>query len=285
MRILVTGATDGIGKATATALIRLGHAVVIHGRPGVKAEAALRELRQVAVEYGAPVVDLVMADLADLNAVDAAALEVTERFSDLQVLINNAGVVEERRAVSADGFEANWAVNHLAPMLLTMRLLPTLRANAPARVVMVSSMVHERARIEWDDLNAEEGYDAYRAYSRSKLANVLFTRALDVRLRERAGRDGANAPDVTVNALHPGVIHTKLLHKLFAGGESVDAGARTSVFLATDLGVAGVSGRYFVDSRQASSRALEGPGVESDRLWDVSLEMIERAVGHRPVVV
>lgn len=269
MRILVTGGSDGIGLATATKLAEAGHDVVIHGRPGEKLDNATARVRIVAAS--GVTVDRIGADLASLAKVAAMAEEIAARFPDLGAAILNAGVMTRERAESHDGIELTFAVNHLATMLLAERLAPVLRANAPARIVVVSSMVHSSGRIDFDDLQARRGYDGMNAYSASKLANVYMTRVLAERL---------DPAEVTVNALHPGVIDTKLLHVYFSGGSAPDRGAQTSVYLATSPEVAGVSGGYYSDSHRTPSPAADDPGhaEPAQRLWEESWAIIDRVL-------
>jgi NAD(P)-dependent dehydrogenase (short-subunit alcohol dehydrogenase family) len=198
--------------------------------------------------------------------------EVKAATPRLHVLVNNAGVYLRDRRLSEDGYEMTFAVNHLAHFLLTVELLDLMRASAPARVVTVSSMTHAHGRLDFADPTAARRYDAYEAYATSKLANVLFTRALAERLAGTA---------VTANALHPGVVATKLLRAGFAGAGGVGTreGAATSVYLAAAPEVAGVSGGYFVSerpakpSRQATDRDL------AERLWAESERMVQDALG------
>ena len=195
-RVLVTGANTGIGKWTAIGLAERGAAVVIHSRNPEKGRAAQDEIRR---QSGSADVDLLLADFSSLAEVRRLAAEVLERYPRLDVLVNNAGLISGRRAESADGYELTFAVNHLAPFLLTNLLLDRIVASAPARIVTVSSRAHLRAAIDFDDLDVRHGYQAMDAYSRSKLANVLFTRELARRL-EGTG--------VTANCLHPGVVRS-----------------------------------------------------------------------------
>lgn len=258
--VLVTGATDGIGKATALELARLGAQVIVHGRSHTSATRAIDEIRA-----SLPAGDLLpaAADLGDLEQVRALATDISAHFDRLDVLINNAGVFEKQRRLSADGYELTFAVNHLAHFALTLELLPLLR-QSQARVITVSSMVHQRGRIDFDDLMAERGYSGYDAYAQSKLANVLFSNML---ARREQGK-------LTSNSLHPGVIATKLLHTGFRmGGNSVESGAETSVYLASSAHVEGETGQYYADSRQAqpSPQALDVDAQE--RLWQISADL------------
>ena len=261
--VLVTGATDGIGKATALALAQQGHLVIVHGRTTAKARAAVDELHAAT---GSEYLDYVAGDFSRLAEVRALANEVIERHPGLDTLINNAGIWMNTRELSADGFELTMAVNHLAPYLLTRLLLPALKLSAPARIVHVSSTVHMRGKIDFDDFNFERAYSAYGAYAASKLANVLFSNALDCRL---------SAARVTSNALHPGVITTKLLATGFnMSGAETARGAQTSVYLATAPEVEGVSGRYFDDRREKLASEAARDEALQERLWRASAEMV-----------
>jgi NAD(P)-dependent dehydrogenase (short-subunit alcohol dehydrogenase family) len=262
--VLVTGATDGIGRETARQLLALGLRVLVHGRSQSKAEHHAREL--AAGQPGAQAVAM-WGDLSSMRQVVALAEQVREVAPRLDVLINNAGVYEKRRQLTEDGFERTMAVNHFAPYLLTRRLLPALQAAPAGRIVVVSSMTHQSAALALDDLTLSRGYDAYGAYSVSKLANMLFTLALAERL------EGTR---VTVNALHPGVIGTKLLRAGFGmGGASVEQGARTSVYLATSDAVEGVSGRYFIDCREAKPSRQARDRALAEALWRESERLLE----------
>jgi NAD(P)-dependent dehydrogenase (short-subunit alcohol dehydrogenase family) len=258
---LITGSTDGIGKQTALELARKGAQVIVHGRNPAKAQAAAEATQKAA---GAKArVEWVAFDLASLASVRAGAAEVARRFPTLNVLINNAGVFATERRVSADGHELSMAVNHLGHFLLTQLLVPTLVQQAPARVVNVSSGMHQRGRMKWDDIELTRGYDGAAAYAQSKLANVLFT----VELAERLSGTG-----VTVNALHPGVIATKLLREGFGmdGGASLASGAQTSVYVALAPELEKVSGRYFDNSREARLSPGAQDPQSRQKLWTLS---------------
>jgi NAD(P)-dependent dehydrogenase (short-subunit alcohol dehydrogenase family) len=262
--ILVTGATDGIGRAAARRLGEAGARVLVHGRTPEKARATADAL---AEETGG-VFEPVVGDFARLGEVRALAGEVVRLAPRLDVLVNNAGIFTRTRALSEDGFELTLAVNHLAPFALTHLVLPSLLAAGAAggaRVVNVSSMVHQSARIDFEDLDRERDFDGYAAYGTSKLMNVLFTYELARRLDGRG---------VTVNALHPGVIGTKLLRKGFGsmGGDDVDEGAAAEVKLATDPQLKGVTARYFNQTEESrSSRASQDAELQG-RVYELSLE-------------
>jgi len=230
--ILITGATDGIGLETAQQLAWQGHELVLHGRTAEKAQRACDAIQRITPDAK---LHTAYADLADFVQIARMAQDLAARLPQLDVLINNAGVYMTERKLSHDGFEMTLAVNHLAHFLLAHLLLPLLKKSAAPRVVTVSSVAHQRGRIEFDNLNGEHGYDAYHAYANSKLANTLFA-------NELARRE----PWLCSNSLHPGVIDTKLLHIGFnMAGASVAEGARTSVYLAASPEVKDISGKYF----------------------------------------
>jgi retinol dehydrogenase-12 len=275
LTILVTGATDGIGLATAGALAARGHRVLIHGRNAIKGEAAAQAVRAAAT--GAGDVRFLQADFASLAQVRSLAGEL-DALPRLDVLINNAGCVNLSRRVTTDGFETTFAVNHLAPFLLTNLLLRKIRGSAPARIVTVASSAHRGKYIDFDDLMSTRDYQMMRTYGRSKLANILFTRALAKRL---AGTG------VTANSLHPGMVATHLgqdnwfarvLGRAFLAVAGVPAaeGAKTSVYLATAAEVEGVSGGYYAKCRPAPLAAAPGALEDAiaERLWAVSEQLV-----------
>lgn len=255
---LVTGSTDGIGLATALELAERGCAVIVHGRNARRADAAARK---IASATGNRNVSAVAGDFGSLDEVRTMAAQILRTGSRLDVLVNNAGIAVRRRGTTRDGYESTFAVNHLAPFLLTNLLLDRLRDSAPARIVNVSSGVHASGRIDFDDLQMERGFDGWQAYCNSKLANALFTCELARRL---------NAPQVTANFLHPGVIDTKLLHVNFGGGSPVAEGASTPVHLALADEVAAVTGAYFVNRRRTRASSAAGDRRLAAELWRVS---------------
>jgi NAD(P)-dependent dehydrogenase (short-subunit alcohol dehydrogenase family) len=266
---LVTGATNGIGRETALELARRGAMVALVARDAARGEGTLAEVKRAAA--GAPPL-LFRADLGSLPDVRRLAGEATRRLPRLDVLVNNAGAIHMERKRTADGHEMTFAVNHLAPFLLTNLLLPKLRASAPARVVNVASEAHRPATLDLDDLMGERSYRGMRAYSQSKLANLLFTYELARRL-EGTG--------VTTNALHPGVVATgfgrndpgwlrvavRLLSPFLLDARK---GAATTLHVATDPALEGVTGRYFAKSRQAASSPASHDREAQLRLWDAS---------------
>jgi NAD(P)-dependent dehydrogenase (short-subunit alcohol dehydrogenase family) len=267
---VVTGATSGIGKATAAALAGRGAQVVLVGRDRGRGEAAAAELAAA----GGPAPRLEVADLASMGQVRTLAdrLGALER---IDVLVNNAGLMAGQRRVTVDGFDEVFAVNHLAPFLLTNLLLGKLTAAGPGRVITVTSGAHAAARLDLDDLQLEHGWQSWRAYANSKLANILFTRELARRLEGSA---------VTANCAHPGLVRTRFgrearlpmrvavtLARPFM--LSARRGARTIVYLATSPEVAGATGGYYVKSQQREP----SPGARDDaaarRLWQLSEEL------------
>lgn len=270
---VVTGASDGIGKETAKGLAALGARVVMVSRTPEKAEAAAAEILDAGAV--APV-EIVLADLAQQKQVRAAAEEILERFPRVDVLVNNAGVYRLRRQTTPDGYEETFAVNHLAPFLLTNLLLDRLRASAPARVVTVASTAHYGGRIDFEDLMLERRFGSWRAYCRSKLANVMFTYALARRVLETG---------VTANCLHPGAVSTNLgsgnrlpnrvimtlLRPFFP--HNAASGAKPSIHLASSPEVAEVNGRYFDRMKEKISSGASLDEEAQERLWRVSQEL------------
>jgi retinol dehydrogenase 12 len=277
LTVLVTGATGGIGLQTAKVLAGMGHSVLVHGRDARKGAAAVAAVRALAP--GNASVRFLQADFASLRQVRGLAAEVAASVPRLDVLINNAGCGNISRSVTADGYETTFAVNHLAPFLLTNLLLDPLRRSAPARIVNVASRAHRNQELDFDDLMSARNYRVMRTYGRSKLANILFTRTLAKRLA---------ASNVTANCLHPGLIATGIgqthalarlawqLIVLLRGGISVAEGAKTSLYLATSPQVALLSGGYYVKCRPAplQTRAEAVSDAVGERLWRVSEELV-----------
>jgi NAD(P)-dependent dehydrogenase (short-subunit alcohol dehydrogenase family) len=269
-RCVVTGATNGIGRATAESLANRGATVVVHGRNRLAVETVCR---MIAERTRNSDVTGAVADFSSLEDVRRMAGELRSRYDRLDVLVNNAGTVTTRRRTTADGYEWQFGVNHLAAFLLTESLLPALERSASGRIVTVSSRAHLRATIDLDDLNWERRkYHGMRAYGASKLANVLFTFELARRL------DGTK---VTANCLHPGVVATNIFKEprvvawiMKIVGRwlllSPEDGAATSVYLASSPEVASANGKYFDECREAAVNPIAHDAVLARRLWEVS---------------
>jgi retinol dehydrogenase 14 len=271
--VLVTGGSGGIGKATALGLARLGARVSIVGRDLRRTEAAADEIRAA----GQRRVNVFVADLSSLSEVRRLADEVLQRLPRIDVLVNNVGGYWNTRHVTADGLERTFALNHLAPFLLTNLLLDRLRESAPARVVTVSSQAQAGGRIDFDDLQGEREYSGARAYSQSKLANLLFTYELARRLPDTT---------VTANAVHPGMVNTSF------GAEDPGAvqrllvpfvrpfmrkpasGATTSIQVAAAPDLERVTGRYFDNGKPRRSAENSYDEAAATRLWQVSSELV-----------
>jgi NAD(P)-dependent dehydrogenase (short-subunit alcohol dehydrogenase family) len=270
---VVTGATRGIGRATAEGLARQGASVVLVVR---RSEDGMLISREISAAGGATP-DVVSADLSSQASIRQAAEELKKRHPCLHVLINNAAIITRQRELTIDGIEKQFAVNHLAYFLLTNLLLDPLLAGAPARIVNVSSGAHSGATLNFDNLQGERGYNPTGAYSESKLANILFTYELARRLQ---------GTGVTVNCLHPGVIGTKLLADYMgvpvAGGAlassfgaSPEQGAETIIFLASAAEVEGVSGKYFERRRPRRSSPESYDEAAARRLWQLSEQLTD----------
>ncbi|MFQ6124538.1 MAG: SDR family oxidoreductase [Candidatus Heimdallarchaeota archaeon] len=270
---LVTGANSGIGKATALGLAEQGARVVMVCRNQRRGEATMDEIKE---KTGNDLVDLMIADLSSQQSIRQLAALFKKKYP-LHVLINNAGVFLTKRSLTVDGIETTFAVNHLAYFLLTNLLLDVLKANAPARVINVSSESHRGAVINFDNLQGEKKYSGLKAYNQSKLANILFTYELAKKLK---------GTGITVNCLHPGFTRTKLGHdqdnsrifrvglklaQLF--GASPEKGAQTSIYLATSPDVENITGKYFINKKQVKSSNESYNEAIAHRLWQVSAEL------------
>lgn len=262
-RILITGATDGIGKQTAIDLIKMGHKVIIHGRNIQKVKAAADEIENIAGLYPE---DYFYADLSLLNEVRDMAMAISSKYKIIDVLINNAGIYQNHFEKSNEGIELTFAVNHLSHFLLTLHLLPSIMASTDGRLINVSSMAHSSS-IDLEKINSESNFSAYGSYSHSKICNILFTNYLAKLAKEY----------FTVNALHPGVISTKLLFKGFGmSGESLKKGAETSVYLASSSEVKNTTGKYFVKCKQSHPAPISNDERLQQALWDMSMKLTQK---------
>jgi retinol dehydrogenase 12 len=274
--VLITGANQGIGKASAIALGKMGASLVLVCRNRERAEAAVRDIEGAGVKG----VELLIADLGSQAEVRRVAAEVKAKHDRLDVLLNNAGVIVTSRRTTVDGIEETFAINHLAPFLLTNQLLDLLEKSAPSRIVNVSSEAHRGAKMHWDDLQFERAsYSSFGAYGQSKLSNILFTRELARRLEGKG---------VTANALHPGVVASgfgqtyggffgfliKLGHPFMIGPEK---GARTQVWLASSPDVEGVSGKYFDKCAEKRPNRAAQDDAGAQKLWAISEELTQKS--------
>lgn len=258
--VLVTGSTDGIGRHTAVELARRGHTVLVHGRRTDRVEAALATARK---EVPGAVLHGVVGDLSSVKGARDLAQVVLKVAPRLDVLLNNAGVFMNTFERGLDGVEMTFAVNHLGHFALTHDLLPALLASPLPRVINVSSMAHGSGRWTPQVIRNADAFDGYGAYAFSKLCNVLFTVELARRIP---------ASRLVTHALHPGVVTTKLLRTGFgsSGPDSLEAGSRTSVFLATDAGVVSTSGEYFSRSARAQMNPQARVPKNGAALWEDS---------------
>lgn len=269
---LITGGSSGIGKASAKALVETGIEVSIVGRDASKNSAVIEEIKKKTETNS---IGAIQADLSKQKSIRELVENFRRNYDHLDILINNAGVFRASRELTYDGIEMTFAVNHLAPFLLTNLLLEELKANAPSRVITVSSVAHRRAKIDFDNLQGELQYSGIRAYSQSKLANLLFTYELARKLK---------GTGVTSNCLHPGAVSTNLVNtgsgiyglvwkimKPFM--LSPEKGAETCVYLATSLEVEAITGKYFVKKRPVSSSKESYDEIAARRLWEISANL------------
>ncbi len=275
---LVTGSTSGMGKVTAKELAKMGATVVLVGRNREKGEATQAEIKR---ETGNENVDLLITDLSLLQDVRHLAAEFQQKYHHLHVLVNNAGAIYSSREVTSEGLEATFAVNYLAPFLLTELLVETLKASAPARIVNVSSEVHRIGNIAFDNLQGEKRYATMSNYAQAKLAVILSTYELARRL-EGTG--------VTVNVMSPGqmsgdnfnmgatglIAFVTMLTKPFV--MAVEVGAQTETYLATSPQVEGVTGKCFAKSQEKTSSKRSYDQALGQRLWQVSEQLVARSM-------
>jgi len=267
---IVTGSNSGIGKETALALAEMGATVVMAVRDAEKGENARAEILE---QTGNTKTDLMICDVASLDSIRQFAREFTEKYDRLDVLINNAGCTIHKRQVTIDGFERTLAVNYLGPFLLTHELLTILKSSAPSRVINLTSGIHFRAKVDFDDLQKERKYKAMDAYGEAKLMVVMYTYELARRL-EGTG--------VSVNVVHPGFAATnmgsnmgalryKIMFKMIRPLQiSAKKGAETSVYVAGSPELEGVTGKYFAKSQEQPSSELSYDEEAQKRLWAIT---------------
>ncbi|RLT21489.1 MAG: SDR family oxidoreductase [Chloroflexi bacterium] len=273
--MIVTGATNGIGLITARELAATGARVVLVGRSARRLADTVALITQ---QTPAANLDTIQADLSSQADVLAVADTIKQRYDHIDVLLNNAGAFFTEHQLSVDGIEMTWALNHMAPFLLTTTLLDLLRASAPARIITVASAAHQGATINFDDLEGKTRFSGWKAYAQSKLANIMFTYELANRLLDS---------DVTANCLHPGFVATGFAQnnpgwfaKAFAVMQrymaiTPEKGAETSIFLARSDSVATTTGRYFDKCKPVPSSKISYDVTTQRRLWQQSLNMVK----------
>lgn len=273
-KVVITGATDGIGKETARQIAKMGAEIILVGRNKEKTELATAEIIESSNN---PNIDYLLADLSEQNDVRKLADDIKRKFSNLDILFNNAGAAFPTRKLTTDNIEKTFALNHLAYFLLTTLLLDLLKNSAPSRIINTSSAGHYTGEIYIEDISLKNGYGMMKAYKQSKLANIMFTYDLARQL------EGSN---VTVNAFHPGFVRTnigiselgilgKLLQPLiFRKGISVEEGSKTSVYLLSSEEMEGISGKYYTKMRIKKTSDISYDVEAQKRLWELSEKLI-----------
>lgn len=271
---LITGANSGTGKWTATELARTGYITVMMCRDKSRGEDALLQVKSISKSND---VDLMFCDLSSLESIRNFTSRFKEKYDRLDVLVNNAGVILPGRHETLDGYELQFGVNHLGHFLLTNLLLDLIIKSGPSRIINVASGGHKAGKIYFEDINLRNNFSMTRAYSQSKLANVLFTYELARRLREK---------NVTVNTLHPGAVASNMgINRDTGFGKMITGilkpffqtplkGAETAIYLASSSEVEGITGKYFYKKKQVPSSKLSYDIDLARRLWDLSEEMV-----------
>lgn len=259
--ILITGATDGIGKQTAIDAAKKGAQVIVHGREDERIFNTLKEIREINEEvYG------IRADFCDLSQVVEAAKDINDNFNKIDILFNNAAEFLKKREITKDGFERTFQVNYLAHVLLTERLISKIKDVKDSRILNVTSMIHSSA-VDFENLRGEKNYSGKERYSLTKLLNILHAYKL--------GHKYANN-SVSINCLHPGVIETKLLNSAWSGGMSVNTGAETMLYAAESDAIKMISGLYLENRRPMQSNPISYNTEIQDKMYNLSLEMLNK---------
>jgi NAD(P)-dependent dehydrogenase (short-subunit alcohol dehydrogenase family) len=274
---MITGANRGIGKITALELAKMGTHIIMVCRDQEKSITVQQEIMEVS---GNPDIELYIADLASQSSIRALADRFKEKFTELHILINNAATMTKKWTITKEGIERTFAVNHIAPFLLTNLLLDLLVAGSPSRIITVSSGMHHRSSIDFSDIQSKKSYGNLKAYSNSKLANILFTYELNLRLQN------SGHASITANVVHPGFTRTnfgkeglsllqriglQIIHPIMAVPPL--KGAETSIYLASSPDVRKISGQYFVNKEIAQSSELSYDRESQKRLWIISEKM------------
>ena len=272
--ILITGATSGIGRETATAIAKTGNNIIFSARDKNKAQSTLNYLKSINNSIR---IDYFIADLSSMQETRNFASDIKKSYSQIDVLINNAGLILGKRKITPDNYEYTFALDHLSPFLITGMLLDLLKNSPSARIITVSSAAHMIGRIHFNDIMLTKKYSSFKAYSQAKLANVLFTYELSRRLQGQK---------ITSNALHPGTVASNFGNDLTIGYKYMiklskpfmirpEKGAATSVHLALSPEVEGVSGKYFVKKKSVKSSPLSYDLNIAERLWALSEELTD----------
>ena len=268
---VVTGANSGMGMATVKALADYGAKVLMLCRSEKRGKEAFEKLSEVSTRQ----LELLMCDLSDFDSIKKCAEEIKTRFGKIDILVNNAGFIALDRQVTKEGLESQFGINHIGHFLLTMNLLPLMEKNS--RIVVVASGAHKAGKIHFNDINLTKGFNVVKAYSQSKLANVLFTRELSKRLKNKG---------ITVNCCHPGAVATNMgVNRETGFGKTItgmlkpffqtpEQGASTAVFLATDSSVSEVTGEYFYKCKIAKSSKLSKDMELAAKLFSFSEEIV-----------
>ncbi|MDX1957445.1 MAG: SDR family oxidoreductase [Leptospiraceae bacterium] len=275
--VLITGATSGIGFATALSLAELGWTVIIHGRKEETCKKSVKEIKSKTLNKN---IHYISADLSDLTSVNKMSDSIRENHPNLNVLINNAGTFSTTRKLTKDDLEQTWVVNYVSRFLLVYRLLDLLKKNSPSRIIDVSGTYHSKGNIHFEDLSLKDMYSMANANNQSKLANILFTYKLSRILK---------TSQVTINTLHPGAVNSgsilrsddfsvffKLIYRILSVFfKTSKQGAATSVYLATDETLQKVTGKYFENKKQIPSSEMSYNEKLQDKLWDTSIEWLK----------
>ena len=258
--ILLTGATDGIGKQTAYQLANKNAILLLHGK-NIEKGSKIKD--DIIKKTGNNNIEYFNADFTSFSEIEKLSKNIHDKFSKIDILINNAGIYENQKIILENNIEKNFMVNHLANFSLTLKLLDLLKKSENARIINVSSMIHANS-IDFDNLNAEKFYSGDYAYSLSKLCNILFTIELSIKLKNE---------NITVNALHPGVINTKLLKAGWgASGNSTKEGAKRLLYLSESDEVKNITGKYFMNDEITEPAQVVFVQNIREKLWKISIE-------------
>lgn len=262
-RILITGSTDGIGKATALAFAIKGNHIIIHGRNIEKVEEIVNWIKDKSNNDN---IDYFVADFNSLDEVEKAAIEVNEKFEYLDILINNAATITPEFIESENNNEMTFQVNQLAPFMFTLQLIPLLKQKKTSQIVNIASISHAET-LDFNQILDKKHFDPFRAYEISKLANILFTYKLSNRLLK---------DQILVNTLHPGVISTKLLHVLWSGGDNVSEAVKVVENVISQAEKKNVSGKYFVGKSPSKSSAISYDENIQDKMWAFCMNLLKK---------